>query len=145
MIAWIRNHKKLLILLFDALLVPLVMLCKPLSDYMLRTGEDCVWVKFGGKCVTCGGTHFVNSLLSGDFAAAFGYNQYLFFATLFLAVSLVLFNLYMLFDLPLALRALKLMYNIPVLILACVALILFLVLRNIPLWVAIFNYLQTFL
>lgn len=141
--AWIKKHKKAIILAADALLVLWTVICKPLTDYMLRAGEDCEWTKYGGRCLTCGGTHFVNTFVSGDFAEAFNHHQYFFLLTLFLLISLLLLNLYLLFGFKFSLKALRLMYNVPVLILWLWGFIAFFVIRNIPLWVRVYNLVQT--
>lgn len=133
------QFRKPIILVADALVIPALFFCEWLSDQMLATTSTCAWTLLGAKCITCGGTHFVNTLLNGQFVEAFNHNQYLFLLAIFFAVSFVLLNLYWLFDLRFAKAALKKMYNIPVLIIACVGVLAFLVLRNIPLWIHLFH------
>ena len=70
---------------------------------------------------------------------AFNHNQYLFILAVFFAISFVLLNLYWLFDLRFAKAALRKMYSIPSLIIACVGVLAFLVLRNMPLWFRLFH------
>ena len=55
------------------------------------------------------------------------------------AISFVLLNLYWLFDLRFAKAALRKMYSIPSLIIACLGVLAFLVLRNMPLWFRLFH------
>ena len=133
------RFRKPIILIADALVIPALIFCEWLSNQMLATNSTCAWTLLGGKCITCGGTHFVNTLLNGRFVEAFNHNQYLFLLAIFFAASIVLLNLYLLFDLGFAKAALKKMYNIPALIIACVSVLAFLVLRNMPLWFRLFH------
>ncbi len=129
-----KNHYKKILIVGDLMLIPAWIFCEWLSDRMLATNSLCVWARIGGKCVTCGGTHFVNSLLNFQFAEAWQHNEFLFILALYLVISLLLLNLYLLFDSAFAKKALRLLYNIPALILWLAGLILFLLVRNIPLW-----------
>ncbi len=133
--AFFKTHyKKIIVLASDVLCVLAALICAPLSRILLEhTNNTCFWEVMGGKCATCGGTHFVNDFLSGRFAAAFMDNQLLFCMTVYLLATLLVLNLYWLFDLAFAKKILKVMYNIPVLIIFGVALLAFLIWRNIPL------------
>lgn len=136
----ITHYKKILILAADALCVLAALIGKPLSELMLqKTNQVCFWTLLGGQCPTCGGTHFVRDLLSGQLGAAFADNQLLFAATVYFAVSLIALNLWLLFDLGFAKKILRWMYNIPTLIIWGVGLIAFLLARNLP---AMINLLQ---
>ena len=70
----------------------------------------------GIRCFTCGGTHFVNDLLSFRILEAMVDNPLLFVVAAYLFVTLAALNLYLLFDLKFARRMLRLMYNVPVII-----------------------------
>ena len=126
-----KHYKKIIILSCDVILVPLLILCRYLSGVMLEMEGTCFMTLFGGKCITCGGTHFVRDLLSFRFADAFFDNQFLFACAVFLAVSLVFLNLFMLFELRFAKRALRCMYSIPALIVFGACMVAFLVVRNL--------------
>ena len=132
MIAWIVKHKKKLILLLDVLLIPAAILCERLSDLMLATEGECQWFRYGIRCLTCGGTHFVNYILNGRIIEAFQQNQLLFFVLVFLLLSLLFLNLFVLFDLRFAKKALRGLYSIPTAVIAIYAPVLFLIVRNIP-------------
>ena len=135
------SYKKPLLVAADILLIPSVFFFRWLSGRMLARVTVCSWAVFGGKCVTCGGTHFVNSLLSGRIAEAFAHNQFLFLLGIDLAVSYLLLNLHWLAGWPVAQKILKKMYNIPMLIVGCAVLLLFFFLRNIPVFCKILEYL----
>lgn len=124
---------RILVIVADGLLVPALVLCRWLSEQMLSAPEaPCYVTLFGGKCITCGGTHFVYDLLSGKIITAFMDNQFLFICTLYLFVTLIMLNLFLVFNLDFAKKVLKYMYNIPVLIGFIVFLFLFIFIRNIP-------------
>ena len=139
MISWIRKHKKGLLLAGHLLAVPAALFLRYLSEQMLKTSTICPWQRLGAKCPTCGGTHFVNALFSGNLSAALEHNAFLFLLTLFLGVSLVFVDLAVLFDLTFAKKALQKMYTIPVLIIFGVLLVLFLILRNWHIWLLPFQ------
>lgn len=132
-----QTVKKVSILAADALAIPGLIFCEWLSDRMLATSSTCAWTLFGGKCITCGGTHFVNTILNFKFAEAFHHNEFLFVLSIVLAVSFVLLNLYWLFDLQFAKKVLKKIYNIPVLIVTVSVMLAFLLIRNIPAFIRI--------
>ena len=128
-----KHYKKMIVLSADVLCILAVWISKPLSEALLqKTDKTCLWTVMGGQCPTCGGTHFVNDLLSGRIGAAFADNQFLFIATAYLAVSLIVLNLWLLFDLGFAKKMLGWMYNIPSLIVWGVGLLVFLIVRNLP-------------
>lgn len=135
-----KHYKKIAAVSCDLLCLLAALIGAPLSESLLiETDRACVWSLTGMKCITCGGTHFVNDLLAGRLGAAFADNQFLFAVTVYLAVSLVFFNLYWLLDLAFAKKALKLMYNIPMLIVFCVSLFAFLIFRNLDAIANIFH------
>lgn len=136
---WKKYNKKIIMLSSDLLIVPGILLCRWLSSTMLSTETVCVWLRLGGKCITCGGTHFVNSLCSGDIIGAFGYNPFLLALTIYAVITLVFLNLHFLFDLPFAKKVLRGMYSIPAVVLILWVMMLFLFLRNIPLWIRIIH------
>lgn len=122
---------KKLLLTADLLLIPALFLCKVLTDVMLSHVSICPWNLFGGKCVTCGGTHFVNTLLSGNIVAAYYHNQFLFVMSVLLGISYVLLHLYLLGNVRWARWILVKVYSIPGLILTSLYMMAFLVARNI--------------
>lgn len=120
-----------LLIAADILLIPGLFFCEWLSDRMLSTYSECIWLQFGGKCLTCGGTHFVNSLLNFRFAEAFAHNEFLFILTVLLLVTFILLNLSWLFRVKFATAALKKIFSIPSLIILVVFLLVFFFARNI--------------
>jgi hypothetical protein len=63
---------------------------------------------------------------------AWHHNEFLFVLSAILAASILLLNLYWVFDLKWAKVVLKKIYNIPVLIISVLVMLLFLFVRNIP-------------
>ena len=119
-----RTIRKYILLAGDVLLIPGLIFCEWLTDRMLSVSSVCMWTYFGGKCITCGGTHFVNTLLNGRIMEAFCHNEFL-------------LNLYWVFGVEFAKKILKKIYNIPVLIITVSVMLLFLFVRNIPAFINI--------
>ena len=126
------NYYQYILLAADVLLIPGLIFCEWLSDRMLATTSTCMWTLLGGKCITCGGTHFVNSLLNFRIGEAFRHNEFLCVLTALLLVVFVLLNLSWLFRVKFATAALKKIFTIPSLIIVMAFLLLFLLIRNIP-------------
>lgn len=132
-------NKKNFVILGDILLIPFLFFCQRLSAFMLSNHSECKWALLGGKCVTCGGTHFVNALLSGRLSEAFFSNPFLFLLTVFLLFSLLLLNLDQLLGVKFAKKILSKLYTIPMLILWLSAMLIFLLARNAPVFIRIFE------
>ena len=122
---------RILVILTDVVIIPLLIFFRWLSGQMLQTDSECLLLRFNGQCLSCGGTHFVNDLLSGRIIDAFMDNQFFFICVLYLLITLVLLNLWLIFNLRFAKKILKYMYSIPALISFVLVLILFLILRNV--------------
>ena len=132
----------MLLLLCDALLIPGLLFCRWLSANMLANYSVCSWMLLGGKCVTCGGTHFVYALLRGRIAEAFSHNPFLFLLTIFLLLSYVLLHLSWLADSPVAKKLLGKFYSFPALITGLGIMLVFFFARNIPLFIHIYEILS---
>ncbi len=126
------NFKKYFLISFDILFIPLCFFCQWLSTQMLKTNGVCLWTILGGKCITCGGTHFVNTLLSGKFIEAFHHNELLFIFTVILLLSWILLHLCWFGNSAFAKNILLKIYSIPGLIIAAASTMIFLLIRNIP-------------
>lgn len=137
----ILKNKKALLLAADAMLIPVLLLCRGLSSFMLTLDLPCQWAQLGGKCVTCGGTHFVKALLEWKFSEAFLHNPFLFLLAGYLVISYVLLHLDQLWSLPFAKKVLSALYSIPALVVGVVIMLAFFVVRNLPLFVRILEYL----
>lgn len=131
----ILNFKKYILISFDILLIPLCFFCQWLSTQMLKTDGVCMWTLLGGQCITCGGTHFVNTLLSGKIIEAFHHNELLFIFTVILFISWILLHLCWLGNSAFAKNILLKIYSIPGLIIASGSTLIFLLIRNIPTFV----------
>lgn len=121
-----------ILMVSDVLLLPSLFFVRWLSGVMLTHPRPCIWSKFGGQCVTCGGTHFVHALLHGEFTEAFFHNPFLFAGTIFLIVSFIILHFYVFGKKQFAKRVLSALYSIPSLIVFCVGMMLFLLWRNWP-------------
>lgn len=131
---FLKKHRqgmlKTIIITVDVLCIPLSVICRIISEGMLQADGVCVWTLAGIQCFTCGGTHFINDLLSFRLVDAMVDNPLLFVIAVYLFVTLVALNLYLLFDIKFARRALVLMYNVPVVIAFVIAVCVFFCLRN---------------
>ena len=130
--AFLKKYQWPLVLIAgDILLIIGGFLCRWLSGRMLESDTVCLFLLLGGKCITCGGTHFVQSLLSGQFIEAFHHNEFLFVSTAYLALSLVLLHPWLLFGARWAKKLLRWMYNLPTLILFLAGMTVFGIVRNL--------------
>lgn len=126
-----KQYKRIIILGADLLCLVLALVCRPLSAQMLSNETTCWYSTWGGQCLTCGATHFVNDLLSFRIGQAFLDHQLLFVLTVFFLITLVMLNLWLLFDLAFAKKMLKWMYHIPTLVLFVLGVIVFMIRRNL--------------
>lgn len=131
------KYKKFCLITFDILIIPLCFFFQWLSTQMLKSNTICMWTIFGGKCITCGGTHFVNTLLSGKIVEAFHHNELLFVAAIILLFTFILLHLSWLWDIKFATKVLLKIYSIPGLIVAAASTLIFLIIRNIPAFIRI--------
>lgn len=133
---------KYILLIADALLIPGMFLCELLSDLMLSQYSECPWVRLGGKCITCGGTHFVNSLLNGRIAEAIDHNLFLFVVLILMILVWILLHLDRLLGIKWAKTLLKGIFSIPFLIVLVVFMLGFFFARNYHLFVRIAMYID---
>ena len=140
-----KLYNKKILLLLDVLTIPVGVLCYWLTTVMLSTDKPCSWTLLGGQCLTCGGTHFVNDLCNFRILDAWQDNIFLFILGIFLLISWIALNLWLLFGVSFCKKLLKIMYNIPTLLLWITGGLLFLLLRNIPVFILIWNQLQQYL
>ena len=126
-----KHYKKIIIITFDILCVPIAIIFKILTQNMIANNTlSCAWAQLGFKCTACGGTHFVNNFLSFRFSEAFFDNQLLFVLAICFFITLILFNLWCIFNLKFAKKGLLLMYNIPSAILISCFTVIFTLWRN---------------
>lgn len=127
-----KHYKKLIIFPLDFFILAGFIICRPISGLMLSVESECTWKLFGMQCATCGGTHFVNDFTSFRFIDAFFDHPYFFVLTLYVIVSLIFLNLFMIFNKPFAAKVLRYMYNLYFAAAAVLALALFTFVRNLP-------------
>ena len=133
------QKSKQLLILGDVSALPLAVFFRWLTARMLLTEKVCGWAAFGGKCVTCGGTHFANALCSFHFREAFFHNPFLFAVAVVVVLSWIALHLWIFCKLKFAEKFLRAVYSIPGLIVFGVAIVLFAVLRNLSVFVRIFT------
>jgi len=144
--AFLKKYQWPLVLIAgDILLIIGGFLCRWLSGRMLESDTVCLFLLLGGKCITCGGTHFVRSLLTGQIVEAFHHNEFLFITTAYLALSLLLAHPAVLLKAKWAQKLLRWMYSIPSLILFLTGMTVFAVVRNLPLIVRVTEMLLQYL
>ncbi len=131
------KNRRWYLLAMDVLLIPTAFFFEWLSGVMLAAEKPCRWTLVGAQCGTCGGTHFVNSLLNGRITEAFHYNEFLFFCMIFLVISYILLHLWFFFDAAFAKKMLRYMYSIPTAVIAPGLFMYFIFWRNADvLWTA---------
>ena len=133
------KNKKFWLIFSDVALPLLLIGCLWLSQFMLSFNNPCAWTLLGGQCLTCGGTHFVRDLLSGHILTAFTDNALLFLLTVYFAVTYILLHLHWLAGLPFARKVLSKMYNLPVFFAWIGFGGVFLIVRNIPMFINIYR------
>lgn len=121
----------------DILFIPGLFFLKWLSGVMLSNPRPCPWTLFGGQCVTCGGTRFVHSLLSGRFLDAFCYNQFLFIVGILLLFVFIVLHVHIFRESKATKQILATLFSIPSLIVVCIGMLAFLILRNLPMFLEI--------
>lgn len=126
----ISKIKIWLLVSLDLLIIPFCFLCKLISEHMLQQSGVCIWTLMGIQCVTCGGTRLVNALLNGHILQAFQFNPLIFLTILCLFVSYILLHLWWIKNIAIAGRILKKVYSIRGLLLYCMCIVLFFILRN---------------
>ena len=136
---WICKHKKALLGAAHLLIIPGALFFRFLSGQMLAVTTVCSWQRIGAKCPTCGGTHFVNALLSGRIWEALQHNAFLFLLTLFLGVSWIFLDLAVFGDVAFAKKALQRLYTIRTPVYWGVLMVLFVLLRNWRIWALLFQ------
>lgn len=128
---------KYVLLTADILFIPGLFFLKWLSGVMLSNPRPCPWTLFGGQCVTCGGTRFVHSLLSGRFLDAFGYNQFLFIVGGLLLFAFIVLHFHIFRESKATKQILATFFSIPSLIVVCIGMVVFLIWRNLPVFAEI--------
>ena len=137
-----KLYNRKILILVDVLAIPAGFFSHWLTTVMLAGDRPCTWTLMGGQCLTCGGTHFVNSLLSGHIGQAWHHNEFLFVLTVLLLLSWVLVHCHLLGHARWAAKVLRVLYSIPSLIVAVSAMIVFLLLRNGPVFQQVWEILQ---
>ena len=130
---------KILLLVTDVLLIPAAVFCHWLSGWMLLSDNPCIWTLLGGQCLTCGGTRFVHSLLSGQIGAAWHYNEFLFVSVIVALIVWVLIHVHLLTHARWAAKSLRILFSIPTLIVAVWMTVLFLLVRNWPMFILLWD------
>ena len=133
------KNRRTIAVLIDLLLPILWIVFLIISDYMLENETvECPWAAKGFECGTCGGTRCVNSLLRFKWGAAFFFNPVIFIAAFYVAIGIILLNVYLFFGNRLCLQILQKMFGVCAIIIWLVGYFLFILFRNLPVLIKIF-------
>lgn len=133
------KHKKALVITADVLIIPMFFFVRWLSAFMLSIDNPCDWTKVGALCGTCGGTHCVNHFFSFDFLTAFKYNPLVFVGIVYVIIAFVLLNLNVLFEIKYTQKILTAMFSLKAVCIWVALFLIFIVVRNIPFFIRLFN------
>ena len=84
-------NKKAVVILTDILIFAFALAARHITSFMMAL-PACFFLSRGIIGPACGGTRCVNSFFSLDFPSAFGYNQFIFFMIIYLAVVVAVLN-----------------------------------------------------
>ena len=87
------KNKKILALSIDGGIIVLALLIPFIADLMMAMIPTCVFARMGVLCPTCGATRCMRAFFTGDFGAAFSYNQMVFIMIFYVAALIVMGNL----------------------------------------------------
>jgi hypothetical protein len=87
------KNKKILALSIDCGIIILAFLIPIIADLMMTVIPTCIFARMGILCPTCGATRCMRAFFTGDFGAAFSYNQMVFIMIFYVAALLVIGNL----------------------------------------------------
>lgn len=113
----------------DAILLLAALNVKRLAVLMSDKISECIFLRMGILCPSCGGTRCVYNMASGNFSEAFAYNPFIFLVVIYAAIVLLLFNITYLFNIRL--KVFRIMANSRAVIVIAVLYALFGILRNI--------------
>ncbi len=81
----------------DATLLYVVLHLKLFTTLMSKYLPDCIFLKHGILCPSCGGTRCIYSLVKGDITGALKYNFMIFLAVIYIILIIAVLNLQYLF------------------------------------------------
>lgn len=115
----------------DVTVLLLVIFGKSLSSLAMTYLPECVFLKMGFACPSCGGTRCISLFLSGDMLGSFMMNQFFFIMLLYGIVLMIALNMAVFFKNKLATKLTKLMVHQKTILSLVIALALFTLLRNV--------------
>lgn len=81
----------------DILFVVTFFCLKPLANWMFASFPDCIFLKLGFPCPSCGGTRAVFYFASGHFPESFQHNAFFFFLMIYILLCMAVLNAEILF------------------------------------------------
>jgi len=120
---------KLGVILLDISIVLFAVFGRFITDLMRAYNSECLFSRNGWQCPTCGGTRCIESLLAGDFVAAFGYHQYFFCIAIYVLIGVVFLNIGYLFNISVAKKISNIMFHYKAVIVLAVLFSVFGILR----------------
>lgn len=128
------NSKKAFItaLIFDFLAISGLLLARPIALIMINVLPDCPFpTHLSVLCPSCGATRAVLNFFSGNFSAAFNFNQYFFVLLFYIIIVFLFMNLGFVFNINKAKQIFLKLTNHKVIIALAALWALFGIARNI--------------
>ena len=122
-------NKRCAILILDGALLLFCLLVPFLTDFMRSYLPSCLLAAYRLPCPSCGGTRCVESFFALDFVSSFLYHPYIFCMILYGIAVVLMLNLYCLWDLNFAKKALRYMCHYKTIIILAAGYMLFGILR----------------
>ena len=118
------------ILSLDAAIVLASIFITYVARFISFISSECLIKRMGYMCPSCGGTRCLYNFFKGNFAEAFGYNQFIFFAIIYALVFVVFLNLRYLFGLRFPEKPIYYMSHPTTIIVLAITYIIFGISRN---------------
>ncbi len=123
--------KKIAIISVDLILVLIGVFAHPIVYFFSSIIPECPAKAIGILCPACGGTRCFYYFFSGDFAAAFSLNAFLFLTLIYALALFLLWNLSWLFEAAFAKKLLRYLLDYRVFLLWGIGMGLFCLIRNV--------------
>ncbi|MBE7040962.1 MAG: DUF2752 domain-containing protein [Ruminococcaceae bacterium] len=125
------QNKRLLVILFDALIVAVGFCIKPMAIFMFQTGiSQCSYYKNGIICPGCGGTRCVYNFFSGNLYQSFVFHPFVFCMIWYCFLVILLLNLEFIFKSKIAKRIRRFLLDYRTIIVLFICFVIFGLSRN---------------
>ncbi len=122
------------VLALDAVIALGCIFISNIARFISSSSNTCLMKLFGLTCPSCGGTRCVYNFFKGNFAEAFGYNQFVFLIIIYILVLTVFLNLRYVFGFEFAKKPINYMVHPTTVIIIAISFVVFGVLRNVILF-----------